>query len=108
MYKQDTVGGLEIQTLDGRWINATPIPGTIVINIGELLQFWSNGRYRATPHRVRINASNALTSRFSIATFIHPNYDTLIYPIGADTHAEEPKTSRYHLSKRFHETYNKK
>ena len=47
VYKKDPkCGGLEIQTTDGKWIPATPIPNTIVVNIGDLLAFWSGGRYR--------------------------------------------------------------
>ena len=74
---QDKLGGLEIQKTDGTWISARPIPGTIVVNIGDLLRFWSGGRYRATPHRVRAEAAAAArTARNSIAVFVHPNNET--------------------------------
>ena len=74
---QDDLGGLEIQKTDGTWISARPIPGTIVVNIGDLMHFWSGGRYRATPHRVRVTAEAAARSaRSSIAVFVHPNNET--------------------------------
>ena len=74
---QDDLGGLEIQKIDGTWISARPIPGTIVVNIGDLMHFWSGGRYRATPHRVRVTAEAAARSaRNSIAVFVHPNNET--------------------------------
>ena len=47
---QDSLGGLEIQSQE-KWVKAPPIEGTIVVNIGDLLQFWSGGKYKATPHR---------------------------------------------------------
>ena len=49
---QDNSGGLEVQGLDGNWIEAPPIDGTLVINVGDLLARWSNDQYRSTPHRV--------------------------------------------------------
>jgi hypothetical protein len=48
---QDAVGGLQVQGKDG-WIDAVPVPGTFVVNIGELLELASNGYLRATVHRV--------------------------------------------------------
>ncbi|ODM87031.1 hypothetical protein Ocin01_19651 [Orchesella cincta] len=48
---QDDVGGLEVKDMNGKWIPATPIPNTILVNTGDLLQFWTNGYYPATLHR---------------------------------------------------------
>ncbi len=44
---QDDVGGLEVKSGD-EWIQATPIPGTILVNLGEMMQFWTADRYVAT------------------------------------------------------------
>ena len=49
---QDAEGGLQIQGLDGKWIDAPPIPGTVVINTGDLISRWSNDFFKSTPHRV--------------------------------------------------------
>ncbi|NIR38503.1 MAG: isopenicillin N synthase family oxygenase, partial [Actinobacteria bacterium] len=53
---QDDVGGLQLERPDGEWIAVPPVAETLVINVGDLLARWSNGRYRSTPHRV-INSS---------------------------------------------------
>lgn len=50
--RQDDVGGLEVQCLDGRWAPVTPVPGAYVINIGDLMARWTNDRWRSTMHRV--------------------------------------------------------
>jgi isopenicillin N synthase-like dioxygenase len=50
---QDEVGGLEVGNRHGEWIAAPPIPGAYVMNVGDILQRWSNGRFASTPHRVR-------------------------------------------------------
>jgi isopenicillin N synthase-like dioxygenase len=42
---QDDVGGLEVLTKDGQWIAAPPIPGTFVVNIGDMLETWTCGTY---------------------------------------------------------------
>src|SRR6266540_4625183 len=49
---QDEVGGLQVQNANGDWIGAPPIPGTLVINIGEMLSRWTNDVFVATRHRV--------------------------------------------------------
>ncbi len=74
---QDDVGGLEVLSRTGAWIAATPIPGTLVINVGDLLARWTNDRYRSTRHRV-VNRSGR--ERFSIATFYDPSFKAMVDP----------------------------
>jgi isopenicillin N synthase-like dioxygenase len=75
---QDDNGGLEVlERSSGRWIPAPPIPGTLVINVGDLLGRWTNDRYASTPHRV-LNRSGR--ERFSIATFHDPNFRAPVDP----------------------------
>lgn len=74
---QDDRGGLEVQTRDGEWISAPPVPGALVINVGDLLQHWSGGRYVSNLHRV-VNRSGL--ERYSIATFFDPNYKAVVDP----------------------------
>jgi isopenicillin N synthase-like dioxygenase len=76
---QDEVGGLEVQTASGEWIAAPAIPGTVVVNTGDLMQRWTNHMFCSTKHRVMIpNDDRIKQSRFSIAFFCHPNEDTEI------------------------------
>ncbi|MFL9924616.1 2-oxoglutarate and iron-dependent oxygenase domain-containing protein [Herbaspirillum lusitanum] len=49
---QDDIGGLEVCNADGDWVRAAPIHGSFVVNIGDLLQRWSNDLYHSNPHRV--------------------------------------------------------
>ena len=75
---QDTVGGLQVRGRDGDWVAAHPIPGTLVVNVGDLLARWSNDRFVSTPHRV-VNASGR--ERYSMAVFFDPNYDAVVDPM---------------------------
>ncbi|SRR5579883_83611 len=76
---QDEVGGLEVQTASGQWIAAPPIPGTVVVNTGDLMQRWTNHVFCSTKHRVVIpNDERVNQSRYSVAFFCHPNDDTEI------------------------------
>lgn len=71
--------GLEVQALSGEWVAAPPIPGTVVVNIGDLLQRWTNHVFCSTKHRVVIPTDERINqSRYSIAFFCHPNDDTEI------------------------------
>jgi isopenicillin N synthase-like dioxygenase len=75
---QDSNGGLEVlERSTQRWIPAPPIPGTLVINVADLLARWTNDRYASTPHRV-INRSG--NERLSIATFHDPDYKAVVDP----------------------------
>ncbi len=99
---QDSVGGLQVQDYNGDWIAAHPIPGTLVINVGDLLARWSNGRFRSTPHRV-INASGR--ERLSLVLAFDPDFDTPIDPalVCADGEAalDEPISCGDYLLWRF-------
>lgn len=75
---QDDAGGLQVQSKDGSWIDASPMEGTVVINTGELLARWTNNVFKATPHRVIPRPTASKTGRHSIAFFSDPDPDVLI------------------------------
>ena len=74
---QDENGGLQVKTPDG-WIEAPPIEGALVCNIGDMLDRLTGGFYRSTPHRVK-NASGK--SRLSFPFFFDPAFDAQISPL---------------------------
>jgi isopenicillin N synthase-like dioxygenase len=75
---QDNSGGLQVKGLDDQWIEAPPIDGTFVVNIGDMLEVWTKGIYRATPHRVRNQGKG---DRISIPFFFDPNWNANLKPI---------------------------
>ncbi len=75
---QGEVGGLEVRRRDGEWIAAPPIAGTFVINIGDMMMWWSNGRYLSNMHRVR-NTSGQ--ERYSIPFFFNPDQKVVVEPL---------------------------
>ncbi|MBD2516552.1 isopenicillin N synthase family oxygenase [Nostoc sp. FACHB-973] len=73
---QDDVGGLEVRTTAGEWIEAAAIDDTVIVNTGDLMQRWTNHVFCSTKHRVMIpNDDRINQSRYSIAFFCHPNDD---------------------------------
>ena len=70
---QDEVGGLQVQTVDGDWIHAPPIAGTLLVNVGDLLHRWTDGAYKSTPHRV-VNRSGR--ERLSLVLAFDPDPET--------------------------------
>ncbi|WP_430459710.1 isopenicillin N synthase family dioxygenase [Thalassolituus sp. LLYu03] len=88
---QDAVGGLEVQGNDGNWISAPPIDGALVVNIGDLMQRWTNDAYRSTAHRVRNLAPGK--HRYSMPFFVEPQFDTPVSCI--DTCLAEGEQAKY-------------
>jgi isopenicillin N synthase-like dioxygenase len=75
---QDSNGGLEVRSKTGEWGAVPPIPGTLVINVGEILKVWTDGVFSSIAHRV-INRSG--NERYSIPFFMYPSFDALIAPL---------------------------
>lgn len=70
---QDNVGGLEVRRADDVWVPAPPVPGTLVVILGEMMLRFTGGAYRSATHRVAKNVSGR--SRYSMPTFFDPAYD---------------------------------
>jgi isopenicillin N synthase-like dioxygenase len=103
MLLQDDCGGLEVQHASGDWIRATPVPGTFIINLGDI--------YHSTMHRVLNNASNR--DRYSVAAFFNPNYNYRVacLPTCLAEGAEPlypPCTVGGHIREMFERTYGRK
>lgn len=104
---QGEVPALQVLNSAGEWIHATPIPGTFVVNVGDMMARWTNDIFKSTVHRA-INRSGG--ERYSIPFFFGPNFTTPVevFPTctGPDNPAKYPPTTagEYILS-RFDETF---
>jgi len=106
---QDSVGGLEVQTRDGQWIPAPPLPGTVVVNVGDAMQRWTNDRLQSTLHRVN-TGSGAQHHRYAVALFCDPNPEVMLacLPSCADpTNPPRyaPIRTQVHLNNKLNATY---
>lgn len=104
---QDDSGGLEVCLRDGRWVAAPPMPGALVVNIGDLMARWSNDRFTSTAHRV---VNRAPRYRHSIALFCDPDTDAVIDPAdmaatGVHSSRYEPVTAGDWISRRNHDSF---
>lgn len=68
---QDNSGGLQVKLTDGSWIDAPPIQGSLVVNLGDALEHNTGCLIKATPHRVRHTCS---TNRMSFPFFFDPSF----------------------------------
>ena len=73
------VTALQVKNAAGAWVDAAPIPGALVCNVGDMLRVWTNGLYEPTLHRV-LNP-DPTRSRISIPYFHEPGFDTVVTPI---------------------------
>jgi isopenicillin N synthase-like dioxygenase len=104
---QDDVGGLQIYDRRVGWVPAEPIPGTFIVNIGDMLARWTNDLYRSTVHRV-INVSNR--ERYSVPFFLGGNPDAVVEALPGCTGPENPPlypptTAENHLREMYERSY---
>src|SRR6266496_2802800 len=87
---QKDIGGLEIQhPYTKKWLQASVIPNTILINIGDLMEFWTKGLFKSTKHRVIFNNENMILHRYSMAYFCHAESDVGLDPIPSEFISEK-------------------
>ena len=88
---QDHVGGLEVKTVDGAFVPAPPLEDAVLVNVGLILEHWTDGRLRATRHR--IVAPNLREERMSLAFFAIPDVEEEVTPLrelkGKEAEGEE-------------------
>lgn len=116
---QDDRGGLQVKSPSGEFVNATPIPGTVVVNAGDLLARWSNDTIKSTLHRV-VEPKGRMTegegederypARYSIAYFCNPNFSSYIDAIPGTFETEDKRkyqgiNSGQYLVQRLAATY---
>ncbi|MBK47387.1 MAG: 2OG-Fe(II) oxygenase [Gammaproteobacteria bacterium] len=75
---QDEIGGLQVQTREGEWVDVPTIEESFVVNVGDMLSRLTNGLLRSTPHRV-INKSGR--ERYSCPFFFDPHTNAVIQPL---------------------------
>jgi isopenicillin N synthase-like dioxygenase len=85
LYVEDELGGLQVMRGSDNgvddWVDVPAIPGSFVVNIGDLMAFWTGGRWASTVHRVVNPPEPDASSRISIPFFYLPNHDTSIEPM---------------------------
>ena len=89
--RQDDTGGLQIKSR-AEWIDAPPLSGSFVCNIGDMLDRMTGGLYRSTPHRVR-NSGNC--GRLSFPYFFDPGWDARIKPIQPGMSVADDRNKRW-------------
>jgi isopenicillin N synthase-like dioxygenase len=72
-----TTPGLEVLNAESKWVDIPPLPGAIVVNIGDMLELWTNGAFVATSHRVR----KVKEERYSFPLFFSVDYHTRVAPL---------------------------
>jgi len=87
---QDAQPGLQVYG-NGRWHTIGPMPDAIVVNIGDMVQVWSNDRYVAAQHRVLTNPDKP---RFSVPFFLNPGYGTNYAPLPTMVNTQRPARYR--------------
>ncbi len=110
---EDKPGGLQVCNAAGDWRDVPVVPGTFIVNIGDLMARWTNDRWVSTLHRV-VNpprsvedAGEADTSRVSLVFFHNPNHDAEIRSLDDGAPAKyAPTTSGEHLRRLFTATQN--
>ncbi|KAL2344862.1 hypothetical protein Fmac_006147 [Flemingia macrophylla] len=89
---QDEVGGLEVKRKAYQeWVRVKPTPDAYIVNVGDIIQVWSNDAYESVEHRVMVNSEK---ERFSIPFFFNPGHDTEVKPLEELTNEQNPSKYR--------------
>jgi isopenicillin N synthase-like dioxygenase len=99
--------GLQILTKDNEWIDVPPRPEAFVVNLGDMLERWTNGLFRSTKHRVLTSAES---ERYSIPFFYEPAFDTEVTCLDVCCSEDnppkwKPTTSGQHLLDKYKQTH---
>jgi len=78
--------GLQVMNAADEWVAAPPLPGTFIVNVGDLIEGWTNGRFKSTQHRV----VNTGKERYSMPLFFAVDYHTVIEPLPAFVSEDNP------------------
>jgi isopenicillin N synthase-like dioxygenase len=78
--------GLEVMSGDGVWVDAPPLPGAFIVNLGDMMENWTNGELVATSHRVR----RVSEERYSFPLFFACDYGTVVEPLPAFVGPDRP------------------
>ncbi|KAI8138891.1 hypothetical protein BJV82DRAFT_280763 [Fennellomyces sp. T-0311] len=108
---QKDVPGLEVQASRTEWISAPLIQDSILVNVGDQMEFWTNGLFKSTLHRVTFLPEHAHLDRYSLPFFVHPEDATLLSPIpsrivpATGSKEKEIISAGEHLRRRLDATY---
>ncbi|KAL4069974.1 hypothetical protein V8B97DRAFT_569991 [Scleroderma yunnanense] len=107
LWQQDNVPALQVMNTNGNWIDAVPIPGTLVLNLGDQFARWTNDVFKSTVHRA-INATGK--KRYSIPLFFGTDYDVKLEPIPSCITPDNPAkyeviTAGEYVKSRLEATY---
>ncbi|XP_057298187.1 uncharacterized protein LOC130629098 [Hydractinia symbiolongicarpus] len=101
---QDKVGGLQVLSPSGDYVDATPVPDSVVVNIGDLLEIWSGGKFKSTRHRVVVPDDNTESARQSIVYFVHPDNNVMVSCLNGSNKNVAVNSLEYLLDK-YKQTY---
>ena len=93
---------------DGTWIHVPPRRNAYVVNLGDMLERWTNGKYKSTVHRVVNDAGH---ERYSMPFFVEPHFDTVVTCLPSCCHHPDnppkypPTTSGEHLKEKYRQTH---
>ncbi|PVH86101.1 2og-Fe oxygenase family protein [Cadophora sp. DSE1049] len=100
---QDETGGLQVWDGEGkRWVDVLPNRDAYVVNVGDMLQMWTGGKYKSNLHRV-VNRGGS--DRYSVPFFFDGNVDCVLKPLDGSNADGEHLTVEQHMKERFASTY---
>ena len=103
----DGNSGLQVKKQDGTWLSVKASATDFVVNIGDMLERWTNGRYKSTLHRVVMTQE---VTRYSIPFFFEPNFDCVVECLPCCVTEDcppkfPPTTSGQHLLDKYRQTH---